>query len=287
MAAVDRLPLYSSLLRLDKPVGTLLLLWPTLTALWIAARGAPDLVLAVVFVVGTFLMRSAGCAINDAADFRYDAHVKRTAGRVVARGLVSPREAIAVATSLAGASALLLLLLNEASLRLALVAVAITATYPLFKRFFPVPQLYLGVAFSFGIPMAFAAVQGEVPPLGWLLFLANVFWVIAYDTEYAMVDRDDDLRLGIHSSAVFFGRFDVAVVMACYGTYFSLLLLVGSVSGAGWPFYAGGGVAFAFSLYHFLLIRGRHRDGCFRAFRHNSWVGAAVFLGTVVDFALR
>jgi len=287
MAAVDRLPLYSSLLRLDKPVGTLLLLWPTLTALWIAARGAPDLVLAVVFVVGTFLMRSAGCAINDAADFRYDAHVKRTAGRVVARGLVSPREAIAVATSLAGASALLLLLLNEASLRLALVAVAITATYPLFKRFFPVPQLYLGVAFSFGIPMAFAAVQGEVPPLGWLLFLANVFWVIAYDTEYAMVDRDDDLRLGVHSSAVFFGRFDVAVVMACYGTYFSLLLLVGSVGGAGWPFYAGCAVAFAFSLYHFLLIRARHRDGCFRAFRHNSWVGAAVFLGTVVDFAFR
>jgi 4-hydroxybenzoate polyprenyltransferase len=287
MAAVDRLPLYSSLLRLDKPVGTLLLLWPTLTALWIAARGAPDLVLAVVFVVGTFLMRSAGCAINDAADFRYDVHVKRTAGRVVARGLVSPREAIAVATSLAGASALLLLLLNEASLRLALVAVAITATYPLFKRFFPVPQLYLGVAFSFGIPMAFAAVQGEVPPLGWMLFLANVFWVIAYDTEYAMVDRDDDLRLGIHSSAVFFGRFDVAVVMACYGTYFSLLLLVGSLSGAGWPFYAGCGVASAFSLYHFLLIRGRHRDGCFRAFRHNSWVGAAVFLGTVVDFAFR
>jgi 4-hydroxybenzoate polyprenyltransferase len=287
MATVDRLPLYSSLLRLDKPVGTLLLLWPTLTALWIATRGAPDIVLAVVFVVGTFLMRSAGCAINDAADFRYDAHVKRTADRVVARGLISPREAIAVATSLAGASALLLLLLNEASLRLALVAVAITATYPLFKRFFPVPQLYLGVAFSFGIPMAFAAVQGEVPPVGWLLFLANVFWVIAYDTEYAMVDRDDDLRLGIHSAAVFFGRFDVAVVMACYGTYFSMLLLVGSVSGAGWPFFAGCGAAVAFSLYHYLLIRGRHRDGCFRAFRHNSWVGAAVFIGTVLDFAFR
>jgi 4-hydroxybenzoate polyprenyltransferase len=282
MATVDRLPLYSSLLRLDKPVGTLLLLWPTLTALWIAARGAPDVVLAAVFVGGTFLMRSAGCAINDAADFRYDAHVKRTSDRVVARGLVSPREAIAVATSLAGASALLLLLLNEASLRLALVAVAITATYPLFKRFFPVPQLYLGVAFSFGIPMAFAAVQGEVPPVGWLLFLANVFWVIAYDTEYAMVDRDDDLRLSIHSAAVFFGRFDVAV-----GTYFSMLLLVGSVNGAGWPFYAGCGVAVAFSLYHYLLIRGRHRDGCFRAFRHNSWVGAAVFIGTVLDFAFR
>jgi 4-hydroxybenzoate polyprenyltransferase len=278
MAAVHRLPLYSSLLRLDKPVGTLLLLWPTLTALWIAARGAPDLVLAVVFVVGTLLMRSAGCAINDAADFRFDARVKRTADRVVARGLVSPREAIAVATSLAGASALLLLLLNEASLRLALVAVAITATYPLFKRFFPVPQLYLGVAFSFGIPMAFAAVQGGVPPVG---------WVIAYDTEYAMVDRDDDLRLGIHSSAVFFGRFDVAVVMACYGIYFSLLLLVGNVSGAGGLFYVGCGVAVAFSFYHYLLIRSRRRDGCFAAFRHNTWVGAAVFIGTVLDFAFR
>ena len=287
MPVAGRLVLYSSLLRLDKPVGTLLLLWPTLTALWIATAGHPSVELVAVFVAGTFLMRSAGCAINDAADFRYDAQVKRTAQRVVAQGLVSPREAVAVATLLAGLSALLLLALNDAALRLAIAAVAIAATYPLFKRFFPVPQLYLGIAFSFGIPMAFAAVQGSVPAVGWWLFLANNFWVVAYDTEYAMVDRDDDVKLGIKSSAIFFGRADVAVVMACYGAYLSLLVLLVNAIGARWPFYAGCAVAFVFALYHYLLIRARTRDGCFRAFRHNNWVGLAVFAGTVADFALR
>ena len=282
-----RLALYASLLRLDKPVGSLLLLWPTLTALWIASSGHPAPGLVAVFVVGTFLMRSAGCAINDAADFRYDAQVKRTAQRVVAQGLVSPREAVAVATLLAGLSALLLLFLNDAAMRLAVAAVAIAATYPLFKRFFPVPQLYLGIAFSFGIPMAFAAIQGHVPAIGWWLFVANNFWVVAYDTEYAMVDRDDDLKLGIKSSAIFFGRADVAIVMACYGAYLSLLILLGNAIGAGWPFYLGCGVAFGFALYHYMLIRGRTRDGCFRAFRHNNWVGFVVFAGTVVDYMLR
>ncbi len=282
-----RLALYASLLRLDKPVGTALLLWPTLTALWLASSGRPPLGLLAVFVVGTFLMRSAGCAINDAADFRYDAQVKRTAQRVVAQGLVSVREAVAVATLLAGLSALLLLFLNDAAMRLAVAAVAIAATYPLFKRFFPVPQLYLGVAFSFGIPMAFAAVQGEVPLIGWWLFLANNFWVVAYDTEYAMVDRDDDVKVGIKSSAIFFGRADVAVIMACYGAYLSLLLLLGDAIDARWPYYLGCGVAFGFALYHYALIRDRTRDGCFRAFRHNNWVGFAVFAGTVLDYALR
>jgi 4-hydroxybenzoate polyprenyltransferase len=287
LPAAGRLALYSSLLRLDKPVGTLLLLWPTLTALWIATAGRPSMTLVAVFVTGTFLMRSAGCAINDAADFRYDAQVKRTAQRVVAQGLVSPREAVAVATLLAGLSALLLLALNDAALRLAIAAVAIAATYPLFKRFFPVPQLYLGVAFSFGIPMAFAAVQGAVPVVGWWLFLANNFWVVAYDTEYAMVDRDDDLRVGIKSSAIFFGRADVAVVMACYGAYLSLLILLGNAIDAQWPFYAGCAVAFALALHHYFLIRERTRAGCFRAFRHNNWVGLAVFAGTVADYAMR
>jgi 4-hydroxybenzoate polyprenyltransferase len=287
VAAPGRLALYASLLRLDKPVGSLLLLWPTLTALWIASAGHPSAGVIAVFVVGTFLMRSAGCAINDAADFRYDAQVKRTAQRVVARGLVSPREAVAVATLLAGLSALLLLFLNDAAMRLAVAAVAIAATYPLFKRFFPVPQLYLGVAFSFGIPMAFAAIDGHVPAIGWWLFLANNFWVVAYDTEYAMVDRDDDIRVGIKSSAVFFGRADVAVVMACYGAYVSLLILLGYSIGAGAPFYLGCGLAFWFAVYHFALIRTRTRDGCFHAFRHNNWVGFVVFAGTVADYALR
>ncbi len=282
-----RLPLYASLTRLDKPVGTLLLLWPTLTALWIAADGSPSAVLVSIFVAGTFLMRSAGCAINDAADARFDSHVKRTANRVVARGLVSRSEALAVAAALAIAAAVLLPFLNAAAVQLAFVAVAIAATYPLAKRFFPIPQLYLGVAFSFGIPMAFAAVSGSVPMIGWLLMLANAFWVIAYDTEYAMVDRDDDLRIGIKSSAIFFGRLDVIAVMVSYSIFLSLLVLVGSMIGAGWAFYAGCAVAAAFAIYHFVLIRTRTRDGCMQAFRHNNWVGAAIFAGTAIDYALR
>ena len=288
MASVAaRLPLYASLTRLDKPVGTLLLLWPTLTALWIAADGVPSLMLVAIFVAGTFLMRSAGCAVNDAADARFDSHVKRTAERVVARGLVSRREALWVAAALAIAAAVLLPFLNAAAVQLAFIAVLIAATYPLAKRFIPIPQLYLGVAFSFGIPMAFAAVLGTVPAVGWILMLANAFWVIAYDTEYAMVDRDDDLRIGIKSSAIFFGRFDVVAVMASYVAFLSLMIIVGRIIGAGWPFYSGCAVAASFAIYHFVLIRSRSRDGCMRAFRHNNWVGAAIFAGTALDYALR
>jgi len=287
LSVAARLPLYASLTRLDKPVGTLLLLWPTLTALWIAADGTPNATLLVIFVAGTFLMRSAGCAINDAADARFDAHVKRTANRVVARGLVSQREAIAVAVALAIGAAVLLPFLNTAAVQLAFIGVAIAATYPLAKRFMPIPQLYLGVAFSFGIPMAFAAVLGTVPAIGWLLMLANACWVLAYDTEYAMVDRDDDLRLNIKSSAIFFGRFDVVAVMASYGAFLLLLVIIGRMMDAGWPFYAGCAIAAALALYHFVLIRGRSRDGCLRAFRHNNWIGAAVFAGTALDYALR
>jgi 4-hydroxybenzoate polyprenyltransferase len=284
MLSAGRLPLYVSLVRLDKPVGTLLLLWPTLTALWIASDGMPSALLVAVFVLGTFLMRSAGCAINDAADFRFDGYVKRTANRVVARGDVSPLEAVAVAAALCALAALLLLFLNEAAMRLALIAAAVAGTYPLAKRFFPIPQLYLGVAFSFGIPMAFAAALGEVPRLGWLFFVANMFWVVAYDTEYAMVDRDDDLKLGIRSSAVFFGRWDVAAVMACYGGFFSLMLLVGYDINASWPYYAGWSFGVLCALYHHSLIRTRTRDGCFAAFRHNNWVGLALFVGTLAHY---
>ena len=282
-----RLPLYASLTRLDKPVGTLLLLWPTLTALWIAADGTPNATLLMIFVAGTFLMRSAGCAINDAADARFDAHVKRTASRVVARGLVSQREAIAVAVALAIGAAVLLPFLNMAAVQLAFIAVVIAATYPLAKRFVPIPQLYLGVAFSFGIPMAFAAVLETVPVVGWLLTLANAFWVLAYDTEYAMVDRDDDLRLDIKSSAIFFGRFDVVAVMASYGAFLLLLVIIGRMIDAGWPFYAGCAIAAALAMYHLVLIRTRSRDSCLRAFRHNNWIGAAVFAGTALEYAFR
>lgn len=287
MIFAQRLPLYASLVRLDKPVGTLLLLWPTLMALWIASAGVPPALLVAVFSLGTFLMRSSGCAINDAADFRFDMHVKRTSDRVVARGDVSPLEAVAVSAALGALAALLLLFLNEAAMRLALVAAAVAGTYPLAKRFFPIPQLYLGVAFSFGIPMAFAAVQGSVPPLGWLLFVANMFWVVAYDTEYAMVDRDDDLKLGIRSSAIFFGRRDVAAIVVCYAVFFALLLVAGQWMGVHWPFYLGWSVALACALHHYRLIRGRTRAGCFEAFRHNNWVGLALFAGTAADFLSR
>ncbi len=282
-----RLPLYASLTRLDKPVGTLLLLWPTLTALWIAADGPPSAALIAIFVAGTFLMRSAGCAVNDAADARFDSHVKRTAERVVARGLVTRREALAVAATLAIAAAVLLPFLNAAAVQLAFVAVLIAATYPLAKRFIPIPQLYLGVAFSFGIPMAFAAILGTVPAVGWLLMLANAFWVIAYDTEYAMVDRDDDLRIGIKSSAIFFGRFDVFAIMVSYVAFVSLLVVIGRMINAAWPFYVGCAVAAALATHHFTLIRTRSRDGCMLAFRYNNWVGAAIFAGTALDYALR
>jgi 4-hydroxybenzoate polyprenyltransferase len=282
-----RLRYYARLTRLDKPVGTLLLLWPTLAALWIAAAGKPDSALLLIFVAGTFLMRSAGCAINDAMDRNVDAHVERTADRVVTRGLVSASEATAVAAALMSASALLLLALNDASRVLAVAAVALACTYPLFKRFFPVPQLYLGIAFSFGIPMAFAAVQGTVSAIGWWFFFANMFWVLAYDTEYAMVDRDDDVRLGLRSSAVFFGRADVAVVMVSYGAYLGLLLVVGAAIDAGPPFLAGWMAALAIALYHYRLICDRSREGCFRAFRHNAWLGFAVFAGVAADYALR
>jgi 4-hydroxybenzoate polyprenyltransferase len=286
-AITDRLWLYARLTRLDKPIGTLLLLWPTLTALWIASNGRPDWMLVGAFAVGTLLMRSAGCAVNDTADRDFDLHVKRTAARVVTSGAVSPREAIAVALVLTLLAASLLLLMNYAAFLLACLAVVIAATYPFFKRFFPLPQAYLGIAFSFGIPMAFAAVLGEVTALGWWLFIANLFWVIAYDTEYAMVDRDDDIRLGLRSSAILFGRADVAAVMACYGVHFSLLLLVAAQIEARLPFYVGWAAAVGCALYHYALIRRRDRDGCFRAFRHNNWVGFCVFAGVAASYAVR
>jgi 4-hydroxybenzoate polyprenyltransferase len=287
MSAVSRLALYAQLTRLDKPIGTLLLVWPTLTALWIAADGRPSLLLVVIFVLGTFLMRSAGCAVNDVVDRDYDAHVKRTAHRVVATGRVSPREALLVGAVLAACAALLLLPLNRTTFLYALVALVVAISYPLFKRFFPLPQAWLGIAFSFGIPMAFAAVQGRVPLLGWLIFAGNMFWVMAYDTEYAMVDRDDDLRIGIHSSAILFGRADVAVVMACYAGHLAVLAAIGPRIGAQWLYYTGLVAAAAIAVYHYTLIRNREREACFSAFRHNQWLGFAIFAGVVADYALR
>jgi len=286
MPLAERLLLYARLIRFDKPVGTLLLLWPTLTALWIASDGAPTALHLVIFCLGTLFMRSAGCAVNDVFDRDFDGHVKRTADRVVASGQVSPAEAWAVGLLLIGLSALLLIPLNSLSFWLAVAGAAVALSYPLFKRFFPLPQAWLAIAFSFGIPMAFAAVRGEVPVIGWWLFAANLFWVVAYDTEYAMVDRDDDLRIGLRSSAILFGRADVVAVAGCYAAHLVLLAAIGVVMRFDWPFYLGWAAASAIAAYHFVLIRGRRRDECFRAFRHNQWLGLAVLAGVAGHYAL-
>jgi 4-hydroxybenzoate polyprenyltransferase len=286
-AAPSRLALYLNLIRWDRPAGTYLLLWPTLSALWIAARGWPGWHLIAVFVLGTFLMRSAGCAFNDVADREFDRHVKRTAQRPVTSGAVSVREALGLGAALALVAFALVLTTNLATVLWSVAALAVTLFYPFTKRFFSMPQAVLGVAFSFGIPMAFAAVRGEVPALAWWLLLGNLFWVIAYDTEYAMVDRDDDLKIGIRTSAITLGRFDVAAVMLSYGLFLAIWAVLGRGVGLGVPFLAGIAAAAAISAWHYTLIHDRSRDGCFRAFRLNHWVGFAVFAGVAADHALK
>ncbi|NHZ42315.1 4-hydroxybenzoate octaprenyltransferase [Massilia aquatica] len=282
---MNKLSLYFRLVRLDKPIGIVLLLWPTLIALWIAARGTPDLTILLIFTLGTILMRSAGCAINDYADRDIDKHVKRTAERPLTSGRIKSWEALAVAAVLAIVSFLLILPLNTLTKQLSVAAVLIAGSYPYFKRFFAIPQAYLGIAFGFGIPMGFAAVLGQVPAVAWWLLLANVFWAVAYDTEYAMVDRDDDLKIGIRTSAITFGRFDVAAVMLCYGAALAIILVCGWLEGLRAWFVGGIAVAAAMALYHYTLIRGRERMACFAAFRHNNWLGAALFAGVALDYA--
>lgn len=274
-------------MRLDKPIGTLLLLWPTLWALLIAADGRPNLFVVWIFSLGTLLMRSAGVVVNDYADRTFDIEVKRTRARPLATGEVSVREAMWLAAALALAAFLLILPLNHLVWKLSLVAVFLAVSYPYTKRFLAIPQAYLGIAFGFGIPMGFAAVLGTVPPLGWLLLLANIFWAIAYDTEYAMVDRDDDIRIGIRTSAITFGRFDVAAVMLCYAAMLAILSGIGIALHYGIWFYAGLIVAAGMMAYHYLLIRSRGREGCFKAFLHNNWVGATICAGLLADFHLR
>jgi 4-hydroxybenzoate polyprenyltransferase len=283
----SRLSLYLDLIRWDRPAGWLLLLWPTLAALWIAARGFPGWHLLAVFTLGTVLMRSAGCCVNDVADREFDRHVKRTAQRPVTSGRVSPKEALALGAALALVAFALVLTTNRLTVAMSFAALAVTIVYPFTKRFFSMPQAVLGVAFSFGIPMAFAAVQGRVPALAWWLLVGNLFWVLAYDTEYAMVDRDDDLKIGIQTSAITLGRFDVAAVMGFYGLYLASWLALGLSQGLKLPFVLGIAAALAQALWHFTLIRGRTRDGCFRAFRANHWLGFAVFAGVAADFLLR
>jgi len=287
MLLAERISLYIRLARLHRPIGILLLLWPTLWGLWIAGKGQPAWHIVVIFVIGTVLMRSSGCVINDYADRHIDGHVRRTRDRPLASGKVSGHEAIWLAAGLALASFLLILPLNPLTWLMSFPALFLAASYPFTKRFFAIPQAYLGIAFGFGIPMAFAAQLGEVLPVAWLLLAANMFWAIAYDTEYAMVDRDDDVHLGIHSSALLFGKYDVAAVMGCYAVALGLLVLAGRMSGLGMAFYAGLLAATGIALYHYMLIRGRRCEDCFAAFLHNNWFGAAVFGGIVLDYLVR
>lgn len=283
----SRLALYARLVRIDKPIGTLLLLWPTLWAMWMAADGHPPPALVAIFVVGTVLMRSAGCAINDWADRDFDKHVKRTRERPLTAGLLAPWEALAVAAVLALVAFTLILPLNALTKWLSVAAVLIAGTYPFFKRFFAIPQAYLGIAFGFGIPMAYAAVQGQVPAPAWLMLAANVLWAVAYDTAYAMVDRDDDLLIGIQTSAITFGRFDVAAIMLCYAGFFGIMAWVGHALALGAAYWIGLAAAAALAGYYYTLLRTRDRMQCFFVFRHNNWFGACVFVGAALAYALR
>ncbi len=286
-AARGRLSLYLDLIRWNRPAGWLLLLWPTLGALWFAADGWPGWHLLWVFVLGTFLMRSAGCCINDVADRDFDRHVKRTAQRPVTSGAVSVKEALTLGALLALIAFALVLTTNRLTIVWSFAALAITLAYPFAKRFVSVPQAVLGVAFSFGIPMAFAAVQSAVPAFVVLLLVGNLFWVLAYDTEYAMVDRDDDLKIGMKTSAITFARFDVVAVLLSYAVFLVLWTIAGASRGLGLVFFTAVAVAAAQAVWHWRLIRLRMRNDCFKAFRLNHWLGLTVFVGVVAGYALR
>ncbi len=287
MTLTERLSQYEKLMRLDKPIGTLLLMWPTLWAQWLASNGSPSWLILWIFVMGVVLMRSAGCVINDYADRDFDPHVARTRDRPLATGKVSPKEALWLAAGLSLLAFLLILPLDTLVLKLSVVALFLAASYPFTKRFFAIPQAYLGIAFGFGIPMSYAALWGEVPLEAWILLAANVFWAVAYDTEYALVDRADDLKIGIKTSAITFGRYDLAAIALSYAATLGLLGWVGWQRGMGMAFYSGLAIAAAIALYHMKLIRHREPRQCFRAFLHNTWFGAAVFAGIVLHFLLR
>jgi 4-hydroxybenzoate polyprenyltransferase len=293
-----RLSLYLDLIRWNRPAGWLLLLWPTLSALWVAANGFPGWHLLLVFTLGTILMRSAGCCFNDVADREFDRHVKRTAARPVTTGAVSVKEALWLGAGLALLAFALVLTTNAVTIAWSFVALLITLFYPYAKRFVSMPQAVLGVAFSFGIPMAFSAVQGQdswslvamrasVPWLAWVLLLGNLFWVLAYDTEYAMVDRDDDLAIGMKTSAITLGRWDVPVILLCYLVYIVSWDVALSAYAQGTPFYVAVTLAFGQVAWHYTLIRERSRDGCFKAFRLNHWLGFTLFAGIAASYALR
>ena len=283
----SRFSLYLDLIRWNRPAGWLVLIWPTLSALWVAAGGFPGWHLLAVFVLGTILMRSAGCCINDVADRDFDRHVKRTAQRPITSGQVSVKEALALGAVLALVSLGLVLTTNWAAVAWSVPALLVTILYPFTKRFFAMPQAVLGIAFNFGIVIAFAAVRGEVPAMAWLLWLGNLFWVLAYDTEYAMVDRDDDLKIGMKTSAITLGRFDVAAIVVFYLLFLGFWVLALIPLALGAIFYTAIALALAQVGWHWWLIRTRTREGCFRAFRMNHWVGFTLFAGIVGSSLVR
>jgi 4-hydroxybenzoate polyprenyltransferase len=287
MTLKERIDIYEKLMRLDKPIGILLLLWPTLWGLWLSSGGAPNPLIAVIFVLGVALMRSGGCIINDFADRDFDRHVERTKDRPLAARLVSPREALLVAAGLFLLAFLLVLQLNALVVKLSLIALALAVIYPFLKRVFWLPQAWLGVAFGFGIPMAYAAHLNYVAPLAWVLLLGNIFWAIAYDTAYAMVDRNDDVKLGLKSSAILFGRFDVAGVMLFHALFLLCMVYVGYSAQFGMCYFAGLAAAACIIAYQYTLIRNRRREDCFKAFLLNNFVGGAIWAGIVAEYWVR
>jgi 4-hydroxybenzoate polyprenyltransferase len=287
MSMNQRLKLYAQLMRLDKPIGILLLLWPTLWSLWFAAEGKPAWPLIAIFTLGTVLMRSAGCVMNDYADRDFDPHVARTKNRPLAAQTVSTKEALLLAGGLSLLSFMLILSLNLLTLVLSVAALFLAASYPFTKRFFAIPQAYLGIAFGFGIPMTYAAQTGSVPAIAWLLLLGNIFWAIAYDTEYAMVDREDDIKIGIKTSALTFGKFDVTAVMLCYTAFLGIMVFAGIQYQRGLFYFAGIVLAAAIALYHYQLIKQREPSQCFKAFLHNNWLGASIFYGLALDYFVK
>jgi 4-hydroxybenzoate polyprenyltransferase len=278
----DRIVAYAYLIRLDKPIGTLLLLWPTLWALWLASGGFPEWHLLIIFILGTFLMRSAGCAMNDYADQDFDRHVLRTKNRPITSGKIAGKEALAVAATLALIAYLLIQPLNALTQELSFLALAVAIIYPFTKRFFAIPQAVLGIAFGFGIPMAYAAVLDFIPMEAWILFVGNIFWAIAYDTAYAMVDREDDLHLGLRTSAITFGRFDVLAIALSYCMLFLCQIWVAQLANLNNYFWVGWFFAAACAVYHLKLVASRKREDCFKAFRHNNWLGGFLFLGILL-----
>lgn len=282
----SQLHLYIDLMRLNRPIGILLLLWPTLWAIWIASDGQPGWKIVFIFTCGTILMRSAGCVINDYADQHIDPHVRRTAHRPLASRALSAKSALLLAIGLSLLAFLLILPLNLLTLLLALPAAFLAASYPWTKRFFAIPQAYLGIAFGFGIPMAFAAIQDRVPSIAWLMLLANVFWTIAYDTEYAMTDREDDLKIGIKTSAITFGKYDILAIMGCHFLFITNMVAIGIKIGLGPYYFVGITVAICFIAYQYKMIHAREPQRCFQAFLQNNWVGGSVFVGIFLDYLI-